>query len=67
MKCDNTAHGVNDVNLQGLIQYLSENISTLHEELNVENFQFILDIIIEQLVILANKLIKNHAKVRSIL
>ncbi|XP_050433740.1 protein unc-13 homolog 4B [Adelges cooleyi] len=45
--------------LDNLIQYLDENLCTLSNELNEENFQRILDIIVEQLANIMHKLIQN--------
>lgn len=56
----------NNKNLDNLIQYLDENLCTLNSELNEENFQRILDIIVEQLAVLMYNLIQKNLEVSEI-
>lgn len=53
----------NSNNLDNLMQYLDENLCTLSSELNEENFQRILDIIIDQIANMMFTLIQNNLEV----
>lgn len=53
----------NNNNLDNLIQYLDESLCTLNSELNEENFQRILDIIVEKLAVLMHNLIQMNLEV----
>lgn len=53
----------NNNHLDNLMQYLDENLCTLSNELNEENFQRILDIIIDQIASIMFNLIQNNLEV----
>lgn len=53
----------NNKHLDNLVQYLDENLCTLRHGLNEDNFQLILDIIIEQIVTLTFNLINTSLEV----
>lgn len=53
----------NNTHLDNLMQYLDENLCTLSNELNEENFQRILDIIVEQIATIMFNLIKTNLDV----
>ncbi|VVC40707.1 Hypothetical protein CINCED_3A013301 [Cinara cedri] len=50
----------NNTHLDNLMQYLDENLCTLSSELNEENFQRILNIIVDQIANIMFALIKNN-------
>ncbi|XP_050543331.1 protein unc-13 homolog 4B isoform X2 [Daktulosphaira vitifoliae] len=52
----------NNNHLDNLMQYLDESLCTLSNELNEENFQRILDIIVEQLASIMNGLIQKSVE-----
>lgn len=53
----------NNTHLDNLMQYLDENLCTLSSELNEENFQRILDIIVEQIATIMFNLINTNLDV----
>lgn len=57
----------NTNHLDNLMQYLDENLCTLSNELNEENFQRILDIIIDQIASIMFSLIQNNLEVSGLL
>lgn len=57
----------NSKHLDDLMQYLDENLCTLSTELNEENFQLILDIILEQISNLMFHLIYTNVDVSGLI
>lgn len=56
----------NNNHLDNLMLYLDENLCTLSKELNEENFQRILDIIVDQIATIMYNLIQNNLEVRNL-
>lgn len=56
----------NNTHLENLMQYLDENLCTLNDELNEENFQRILDIMVDQIATIMFNLIQNNLEVKII-
>lgn len=57
----------NNKHLDNLMQYLDDNLCTLSNELNEENFQRILDIIVDQIATIMFNLIQNNIEVSGFL
>lgn len=57
----------NNTHLENLMQYLDENLCTLNDELNEENFQRILDIMVDQIATIMFNLIQNNLEVNNII
>lgn len=55
----------NSKHLDNLMQYLDDNLCTLSNELNEENFQRILDIIVDQVANVMFNLIQSNLEVSS--
>lgn len=55
----------NNKHLDNLMQYLDDNLCTLSNELNEENFQRILDIIVDQVANVMFNLIQSNLEVSS--
>lgn len=53
----------NNKHLDNLMQYLDDNLCTLSNELNEENFQRILDIIVDQVANVMYNLIQSNLEV----
>lgn len=53
----------NNKHLDNLMQYLDESLCTLSHELNEENFQRILDVIVDQIANIMYNLIRSNLEV----
>jgi len=53
----------NNKHLENLMQYLEDNLCMLSKELNEENFQRILDIIVDQIATIMYNLIQSNLEV----